>query len=123
MAAVTHREELRRPSLRLVDLGSVPASAESPPPRRVHPAAVAILVAVLLASAVVVRGDPTPTSATPGAGAAGAHRYVVRPGDTYWSIATSLGAPGDVRAVVDRLVGDNRGRTLQPGDTLVVPVP
>ena len=46
--------------------------------------------------------------------------HVVQPGDTYWSIAQSLGGPGDVRPTVDALVAANGGRPLLAGDRLVV---
>ncbi len=46
---------------------------------------------------------------------------VVQPGDTYWSIATSLDADHDVREVVDALAEANGGRSLQVGDRITVP--
>jgi hypothetical protein len=54
---------------------------------------------------------------------AGAERsYVVRPGDTLWSIAAAHYA-GDPRAGVWRLERRNRldGRFLRPGERLVLP--
>lgn len=62
---------------------------------------------------------------TSASGATGPRRslppVVVEPGDTYWSLATSLGAGGDVREGVDALVAANNGRPLHPGDVLVLP--
>ena len=50
--------------------------------------------------------------------------YVVRQGDTLWSIARTLSPEGDPRALVDVLStanGIDAGRIL-PGQTLVVPL-
>ena len=47
--------------------------------------------------------------------------YVVRSGDTLWSIARSLHTTGDVRVTVKRLAAANGGSTLRVGDRLVVP--
>ena len=49
--------------------------------------------------------------------------HLVRPGDTYWSIAEALGEPGDIRSAVDQLMVANGGRPLQVGDRLVLPGP
>lgn len=50
--------------------------------------------------------------------------HLVRPGETYWSIAAGLsGSSGDVRAVVDSLVEANGGRSLHPGDRVLLPWP
>jgi len=50
--------------------------------------------------------------------------YVVRPGDTLWSIARRVSPSGDPRPVVDELAAANRldGVGLVPGQSLVVPV-
>jgi len=57
--------------------------------------------------------------------AASSHRvYVVRPGDTLWSIALRLGGPGaDPRPLVDRLTALNHVRDagITPGERLVLP--
>jgi hypothetical protein len=45
---------------------------------------------------------------------------VVRPGDTLWSIATSLAPDDDVRAVVDELAERAGGADLQPGQRIDV---
>lgn len=52
---------------------------------------------------------------------AGGYAYVVRPGDTLWSIATRLEPSGDPRPLVDQLAGELHGAGLQPGEVLVVP--
>ena len=50
--------------------------------------------------------------------------YVVRPGDTLWSIARRVSPKGDPRPIVDALAAANRidGAGLVPGQSLVVPV-
>ena len=47
--------------------------------------------------------------------------YVVRPGDTLWSIARSLRPTGDVRGLVDRLDADRGGRPLRVGERILIP--
>jgi nucleoid-associated protein YgaU len=52
--------------------------------------------------------------------------YVVRTGDTLWSIALRLGGPGsDPRPLVDRLTTANHvpDAEITPGERLVVPAP
>ncbi len=51
------------------------------------------------------------------------HRYVVRAGDTLWSIATRVAPQEDPRAVVDSIETANGvdGASLVPGQSLVVP--
>jgi len=52
--------------------------------------------------------------------------YIVRPGDTVWSIAVRIGAPGaDPRPLVDRLTALNHVRDAEivPGERLVLPAP
>ena len=48
--------------------------------------------------------------------------YVVRRGDTLWSIARHLSPSGDPRSIVDSLSADNgiSGGELVPGQVLVV---
>ena len=47
--------------------------------------------------------------------------YVVRRGDTLWSIARHLQPSGDVRPLVDALASERDGRPLQPGERIVLP--
>lgn len=51
------------------------------------------------------------------------HTYVVRYGDTLWSIARQVAPGGDPRPVVDAIVGANGvdAGALVPGQTLVIP--
>ncbi|MBI2237055.1 MAG: LysM peptidoglycan-binding domain-containing protein [Actinobacteria bacterium] len=61
----------------------------------------------------------------PEARPASARSYVVRPGDTLWSIASSIvGSTEDPRPLVDALRRSNGADpgALVPGQTLVIPV-
>jgi hypothetical protein len=51
----------------------------------------------------------------------GGYAYVVKPGDSLWSIATKLEPAGDPRPLVDRLIAQLHGASLQPGEVVVVP--
>jgi hypothetical protein len=53
----------------------------------------------------------------------GASTVVVEPGDTLWSVASSVAGDRDVRAVVDEIQQLNRldGTTLRAGQTLQLP--
>lgn len=52
---------------------------------------------------------------------AGGYRYVARPGDSLWSIATRLDPGGDPRPIVAALSREISGRELMAGDQLVLP--
>jgi nucleoid-associated protein YgaU len=54
---------------------------------------------------------------------AGVQSVVVQPGDTLWSIATSLNGDGDVRSVIDEIQQLNglNSAVLVPGQTLLLP--
>ena len=51
------------------------------------------------------------------------HEVVVQPGDTVWSIASSLAGGTDVRPVVDAIVAANGGADLVVGQQLTIDVP
>ncbi|HLI15069.1 MAG TPA: LysM domain-containing protein [Acidimicrobiales bacterium] len=51
----------------------------------------------------------------------GSCRYVVREGDTLWSIATRAEPGGDPRPLVDRLAAQVHGAVLLAGSELAVP--
>ncbi|MGI8793399.1 MAG: LysM peptidoglycan-binding domain-containing protein [Acidimicrobiales bacterium] len=46
--------------------------------------------------------------------------YVVRSGDTLWSIARRAQPSGDIRPLVDRLAARSGGHSLQVGDRITV---
>jgi hypothetical protein len=52
---------------------------------------------------------------------AGGFAYVVKPGDTLWSIASRAEPGADPRPLVDRLQAELHGQELQPGDRLLIP--
>lgn len=51
----------------------------------------------------------------------GGFAYVVRPGDTLWSIASRVEPGSDPRPLVDQLQSQLHGQVLQPGDRLILP--
>ena len=76
---------------------------------------VALLSLALLWVAAPVLGDPATQSLEAGT------VHVVQPGDTYWSIASSLDTEGDITGAVDALAAVNGGRALQVGDRVTLP--
>jgi len=64
--------------------------------------------------------DVADASAGSGSGAARGASVLVRPGDTLWTIARRLQPSGDIRPLVDRLVGAHGPAPLHPGERLVV---
>jgi hypothetical protein len=65
-------------------------------------------------------GSPTVSLIDPSVYGQGAGFYVVRPGDTLWSIASSL-TDGNIGAFVDELVDVNGGASIAVGQRLVIP--
>ena len=80
-------------------------------------------IAALGVAAALPVGAHAAAAASDGHRPAAARTYVVRSGDTLWSIAARLARPGaDPRPVVDGLEEVNRGTSvLVPGETLRVP--
>jgi hypothetical protein len=69
-----------------------------------------------------IGGGPLTAAGQPGGMRPAAARvWVVRPGDTLWSIAAATGDRGDLRPLVDHLSDEIGGRPLQPGERLVLP--
>lgn len=65
---------------------------------------------------------PLAASGGPGSAVAVADQlYVVRPGDTVWSIAHRFQPAGDERPLVDSLVSELHGAQLQPGQAIRIP--
>jgi hypothetical protein len=116
----------QRPRLTLVTCPS-PASARRQPRRRKRflPGllTIAVLVGLWLGAGALTAMRPKPATGVRLAGASlvGGQRYVVRPGDTLWSIAVALDPSGDPRPVVDDLTAQLDGSSLRPGETLVLP--
>lgn len=76
-----------------------------------------------LAATGAAASSPAPaTSSAPAMSPAGAAVWVVRPGDTLWSIARSVQPHGDERGLVDRLDAELHGATLYPGEVVPLPV-
>jgi hypothetical protein len=90
-----------------------------------------VLAAALLVTGPVLRagvgalgGRPLSPSEAPASGRfqpVAARTYVVRQGDTLWTLARRIQPTGDVRPLVDRLAAAHGGSALQPGDRIVVP--
>jgi hypothetical protein len=92
-------------------------------------AAVGILVlvtflVVIAADAALARiggGPLTTTGATSGRETVAAQEWVVKPGDTIWSIAEAIDPHGDVRPLVDRLSAEIGNSPLYAGQVIQLP--
>ncbi|MDA8046376.1 MAG: LysM domain-containing protein [Actinomycetota bacterium] len=80
----------------------------------------AVLFVVQLFQAGIGGGPLTTTGAAAGPGMiqAGATDYVVRPGDTLWSIAAGVAPGRDERPVVDQLVRELGTSDIYPGEVV-----
>lgn len=140
----------RRPALRLVPTGERelrPTPRSVTPPPRLRPSSVTfwrrrVVTLLALTSLVVVAHvlvgsaldrsaersvvtAPSAAATLPDPAAAPAapadpEVYVVRPGDTVWSIASSLQPEGDVRPLVDQLTERAGGSGLQAGQRIAL---
>ena len=82
----------------------------------------AALILAQLIQAGIGGGPLTTTDAAAGPVVpAGTTSYVVRPGDTLWSIAASIDPKGDERPLVDALTRETGGAPLYPGERLAIP--
>ena len=117
----------RRPDLRLVPGGATrPDLAVTYRRRRIVAGLLAVLVLAGLVSGSRALLAPLaePASAGPVASAAatgGSVSVVVRPGDTFWTIARRAEPRGDIRPLVDQLVAAHGSSSLRPGDTITIP--
>lgn len=127
----------RRPDLRLVP-AAAPLQASRPGSARLLPILLgcAALLSVLF---VLSTGDGIPASAdtrgaatalqsvVPPIGAVAAtpvgSKYVVRHGDSVWSIAAMTVSAAEVPDYVDNLIALNGTEVLSPGQVLLLPVP
>jgi hypothetical protein len=88
-----------------------------------------VVAVVVVCSSLAIRtalgrigGGPLATTGAPGGSQAVAVRvWIVRPGDTLWSIAEAIDPNGDVRPLVDRLAGEARGSAIYPGESIAIP--
>jgi nucleoid-associated protein YgaU len=80
----------------------------------------AVLIGAQLIQAGIGGGPLTTTGAAAGPGMiqAGATEYIVRPGDTLWTIAAAMAPGRDERPVVDRLVHELGGASIYPGEVI-----
>jgi hypothetical protein len=92
--------------------------------RRLLPgvATLAAVAGLWLGAGMLAAGQHPPLAVLPGSVKTPAgYVYVVRPGDTLWSIATRLQPGGDPRALVAELESQVPGGTLVPGSRLLLP--
>ena len=69
-----------------------------------------------------IGGGPLVTTGAPGGLLPATSRvWIVRPGDSLWSIAQAVDPRGDVRPLVDRLAGELKTTSLYPGETVAIP--
>jgi hypothetical protein len=84
-----------------------------------------VMVATLAVQAALGRtggGPLTATGALHAGQLADGQVWVVRPGDTIWSIAESIDPNGDVRPLVDRITQQLHGSELYPREHLAIPL-
>lgn len=99
--------------------------------RRLLVAGIALLMlaaALVTAQSLLAGAGGGPLTATGAAAGppgsmlpAGTQGWVVRPGDTLWTIARAVEPHGDVRPLVDRLSAEVHDGELYPGE--VIPLP
>ena len=89
--------------------------------RRILAAAVLAGVVGALLWGLVALGAPPATHALGTAPHITSSRYIVRPGDSLWGIASALHRGGDVRDVVDRLAEVNGSDTIYAGEAITIP--
>lgn len=84
---------------------------------------VVVIAAVLAGQAVTGRGSgPVLEAGAPlGSRLGGVEVWMVRPGDTLWSIAEAVDRGGDPRPLVDAMQAELGGTTIYPGERLVLP--
>jgi hypothetical protein len=116
----------RASQLRLLPPASRRPTAADYRRRRVLAVGAATLLAVFAWIAVRsaldrIGGGPLATTGATSAIPVSARTWVVRPGDTLWSIALAVEPRDDVRPLVDQLTRETGGHTLYPGE--VVPIP
>jgi nucleoid-associated protein YgaU len=119
---VSPRRPMRRPAV-------VPARPPAAVLRRRRMVAAGLLVATTMGALIGLQaalgrigGGPLAATGAPGGLQPAATRvWVVRPGDTLWSIAEAVDPGGDVRPLVDRLAAQVRSTALFAGETIAIP--
>jgi hypothetical protein len=84
--------------------------------RRIVVAVMVVALVLVMAQAGAALGGSS--HASPERRPAVAHRTVVRPGDSLWSVASRLAPGSDPRPVVDALAAARHGTVLVPGETI-----
>lgn len=110
---------------RVARTGAAPRTAAPAAPLRLTARGRLVVWLLALALATGVGGAALSAQADGPRGATEVQRVVVAPGETLWSLAAQVAAPGeDVRDVVLRLMELNElpAGGLQAGQTVVVPV-
>ena len=128
-ARATHHLDISNPERRARSVGEVAqtraAAADEPRGlRRLLPgvATLAVLAGLWAGAGMLAAAQRPPLAVLPGSVKTPAgYVYVVRPGDTLWSIATRLRPGGDPRVLVEELQSQVRGATLVPGSRLRLP--
>jgi hypothetical protein len=92
------------------------------PGRRIAAGALLLIGVVLgVAALSAASGDTPPDDVHDGPRPVASVAYVVRAGDTLWSIAREIQPQGDVRPLVDVLSAQRDGAPLEPGDVVAWP--
>ena len=120
MTAVIAPTSLRSASPRRLEPTSRPAPGLSANVPGILAAVVALGVAIVVASRIVMALGGAPAS-TPERHPNNPQVHVVQPGESMWSIAQSERPDADVAAVVRAMVVANGGSTLQVGQQLSIP--
>lgn len=102
-----------------------PSSAVRRRRRRLLLGATAVgLVTALALPLTGLAGRPAgrhPAAGASQAAATGATVYVVRPGDTLWSIASRFDAGGDPRPLAEAMARETGSATVVPGERITIP--
>jgi hypothetical protein len=114
------------PQLRLLPPSPRRPTAADYRRRRVVALGVATLLALFAWIAVRsaldrIGGGPLAATGATSAVPVSSRSWVVRPGDTLWSIASAVEPRSDVRPLVDQLAKETGGRPLYPGQVIAVP--
>jgi hypothetical protein len=130
-ATDTHPRPADLATVEPIPLRSVPRALPDRPTRIRRRRLVALLMALALIGAAATAGrallgaatsvgpsSPQPVDAP--ASSPPGETYVVRPGDTLWSIAATIAPDSDPRPVVDALRDANGGPDLEVGERLVI---